>query len=375
MTFNPVLHGLRGLAAMAVLLFHWKGSYPHAALAYKDVTFLGTNWDLFFWANMGWNGVHWFFVLSGYLLAAKLLQDQTTLSAGAIGRFWQRRILRIYPGVWAQLTLLLPFSYLMGLHAGYDWYQVLGNYLLWSHPMPGGTQFFNGVYWTLPLELSFYLLLPFIVLLHRWLGFWTVLMLATAVTLGWRFGLVWLNETGRAQIPLTVLRTVLPGMLFIFMAGYAITRFPQNMSDRTRYGLLFFGLAAYVFWHLLLVERRGSAPRFEAFMLTWELVLAALIAFIVALLLKPLWGFRWLGSRPLVFLGDISFGIYLWHFPVLRLLRRVVPGNWATEEASWMALGICLVVTLPLAVMSYRLVEKPVQNWLTRRHARKSVAA
>jgi len=374
MTFNPVLHGLRGLAAIAVLLFHWKGSYPNAALAYQKVPFLGTEWDLFFWVNMGWNGVHWFFVLSGYLLAAKLLQEQTTINGAVIARFWQRRILRIYPAVWAQLSLLLPFSYLMGIHASYDWYQVLGNYLLWSHPMPGGTQFFNGVYWTLPLELSFYLLLPFIVLLHRWLGFWTVILLGIAITLGWRFGLIWLNDTGRADIPVSMLRTVLPGMLLIFMAGYAITRFPQNMSDRTRYALLALGIAAYVFWHMWLVERRTTALRTDAFMLTWELVLGVLIAFIVALLLKPLWGFRWLGSRPLVFLGDISFGIYLWHFPVLRLLRRVVPGNWGSVEGSWMALGICIVVTLPLAVLSYRLVELPVQNWLGRRSTRQSTA-
>lgn len=375
MAFNPVLHGLRGLAAMAVLLYHWYGSFHHAVLGWESVQFLGTEWDLFFWPKLGWNGVHWFFVLSGYLLAAKLLQDQTDLNRNTVATFWQRRVLRIYPAVWLQLSLLLPFSLMMGISRGYEWPDVLGNYLLWSEPFPGGVNFFNGVYWTLPLELSFYLLLPFLVLLQRRLGFWTVMALSVVITLGWRFGIVWLNESGQAKIQLVLMRTLLPGMLLIFMAGYAITRFPQDLKDGTRYLLLVGAIAAYVAWHQVMVAVRVELPKSHAFMITWELVLGLIIALIIALLLKPLWGVRWLGARPLVWLGDISFGIYLWHFPVLRLMRRVIPGDWNTVEGSWLALLVCVAVTLPIATLSYRLVEKPVLDWIARRQRAKHMPA
>ena len=78
MNFVPVLHGLRGLAAMAVLLYHWEGSYPGLSLALKSVPFLGTQWDLLFPVRFGWIGVDWFFVLSGFLLAGNLWHSPKT---------------------------------------------------------------------------------------------------------------------------------------------------------------------------------------------------------------------------------------------------------------------------------------------------------
>ncbi|MCU0764073.1 MAG: acyltransferase [Hydrogenophaga sp.] len=375
MTFHPILHGLRGLAAMTVLLYHWASTYPAAARAYSAVPFLGTEWDLFLFIGLGWNGVHWFFVLSGYLLASKLLHDLTTANARTIAAFWQRRFLRIYPAVWAQLTLLLPFTWLIGQAPDYAWRSVLANYLLWSDPLPGGVSFYNGVYWTLPLELSFYLLLPFVVLLQRRIGFWGVIGLALAITLGWRFGLHGLNGLGYTDMHPTHIRILLPGMLMVFMAGYAITQFPQHIGDRLRYTLLAVALLAYVGWHQALVALRTDLPKTHWFLLSWEVVLGLLIACIIALLLKPLAPWRWMGSRPLVWLGDMSFGIYLWHWPVLRLLRKVVPGPWNAVEGSFLALGVCLAITLPLAMLSYRFVEKPALDWIARRQRRASAAA
>ena len=367
MPFNPLLHGMRGLAALTVLLYHWASTYPRAAAAYKEVPFLGTEWNLFLFVWLGWNGVQWFFVLSGYLLASKLLHDLTTANARTIVHFWQRRALRIYPGVWLQLCLLLPFSWWVGLAPDYEWKAVLANFLLWPEPMPGGVAFYTGVYWTLPLELSFYLLLPFIVLLHRRIGFWNVMALALLISLAWRFGIVWLNETGRADIALPRMRGLLPGVILVFMAGYAITRFPQHISDRTRYGLLAVALAVYVVWHQTLMAFSQTLPKTHWFMVSWDLVLGLLIALIIALMLKPLAPWRWMGSRPLVWLGDMSFGIYLWHWPVLRQMRKLVPGHWNTVEGSWLALLLCLAVTLPLAMLSYRFVEKPALDWIARR--------
>lgn len=375
MNFNPILHGLRGLAALTVLLYHWASTYPAAAKTYGAVPFLGTEWNLFLFVNVGWNGVHWFFVLSGYLLASKLLHDLTRFDARTIAHFWQRRVLRIYPAVWVQLTLLLPFSWWVGLAPDYEWQKVLANYLLWTDPLPGGVSFYNGVYWTLPLELSFYLLLPFIVLLHKRIGFWRVMVLAMLITLAWRFGIAWLIDSGQSKLHLHRMRTLLPGMLMVFMAGYAITRFPQHIGDRLRYGLLAAALAAYVFWHQLLMAMQAVLPKTHGFMITWEVVLGLLIALIIALLLKPLAPWRWLGSRPLVWLGDMSFGIYLWHWPVLRQMRKLIPGPWNTVEGSWLALLVCLAITLPLAMLSYRWVEKPALDWIARRQRqRKSLA-
>jgi len=371
MTFYPVLHGLRGLAAMAVLLFHWKGSFPKVALDLQSVSFLGTEWDLFFFINLGWNGVHWFFVLSGFLLASKLMEHPRRPIA--VADFWQRRVARIYPAVWVQLTILLSLNYATGLMPVIDWKLALGNFMLWPEPLPGGVRFYNGVYWTLPLELSFYLVLPFIVMLDRRIGFWPVLLGGLAVMLGWRLGVIAWHDLQQTKFRLGDVRHVLPGMLFIFMAGYALTRFPQQQTDRTRYLLLALAITGYVAWHQWLVAATRSGQNESTLMLlVWEAGLGLWIAAIVGLLLRPLRGFGWLGSRPLTWLGDISYGIYLWHFPVLRLLPRYWPSeNWHTTEGSLLALAICLVITLPLAVMSYHWVERPILEAVARRQQRR----
>ncbi|RLA00462.1 MAG: hypothetical protein DRQ47_09465, partial [Gammaproteobacteria bacterium] len=86
-TFNPALHGLRGVAAMAVVFFHWAQFYP--AIPNKlDFEFLGQNWDFSLWFDMGGFGVALFFVLSGYLLGGQL--SQKALTKESITRFWQR---------------------------------------------------------------------------------------------------------------------------------------------------------------------------------------------------------------------------------------------------------------------------------------------
>lgn len=367
MQFFPALHGMRGLAALAVLLFHWRGSFPTVSMDLKEVPFLGTTWDLFLFIDLGWNGVHWFFVLSGFLLANQLLHS-SQLDGQAIGRFWQRRLVRIYPAVWLQLSLLLPFTLIMGLVASLEFKQVLANYLLWPAAL-GGSPFYNGVYWTLPLELSFYLLLPFIVLLHRRIGFWPVIALAVLITVAWRLNIIWDHEArNAARVPASVLRDLLPGMLAVFMAGYAVTRFPQDLSARTRYAWLAGALAIYVAWHLLVRHALKTGLDQNMWMLLfWEIGLAAIIALIIGLLLQPLRGFGWLAWRPLTWLGDLSYGIYLWHFPVLRLLPRLFPGDWHSTSGSLLALAICIVVTVPLAMASYHWVERPLMDLIARR--------
>lgn len=371
LSFNPVLHGLRGLAAMAVLLYHWRGSYPALAKAWQDLPFLGTTWDPLFLVQFGWIGVHWFFVLSGYLLAANLWR--APLDGPQILRFYQRRALRIYPGLWAQLLILIPFVYLSGLVASFQWQQVLGNALLWFVPMPLGTAIYNGVYWTLPLELSFYLALPWMILFYRWAGIWPLLLGSLVITLTWRFGIVWLHHgDGSFHPSLLFIRNVLPGFLFVFATGFAINHFAWRATERTRRrGLLVLGLL-YLGFHYVLLGKKGVALQDDSLLLLSDLLLGLLIAGMIALLLQPLRGFDWLASRPLVWLGEVSFGIYLWHFPVQRLLPKLFPGIWSTPGGSALALLVCLLITLPLAAASYRWIEKPVLDWLSRIQYRRS---
>lgn len=357
--FIPVLHGLRGLAALAVLLFHWEGSFPGLSDALKEVPFAGTTWDLLWPVRFGWIGVNWFFVLSGFLLAGNLWN--TTMTAPVVAQFWQRRLLRIYPAVWLQLGVLLLFLQAVGLLRNFDPGQAIGNALLWLFPLPGGVVPYNGVYWTLPLELSFYLALPLLLVLLRRTGLVTFLLAALAISLTWRLGIAWLHHAGSPHaISLMFIRNVLPGMLFVFAIGMAINPLRQRLQPRWPSGWLLALFALQLALMHAFSDFSGVALQDHPFLLVFDLVLSVVIAATIALLLQPPGWLAWLSSKPLVWLGEVSYGVYLWHFPVQRLLPRLWPDPWlGTPEGSLAALGISLALTLPLAAASYHWIEQP----------------
>ena len=99
----------------------------------------------------------------------------------------------------------------------------------------------------------------------------------------------------------------------------------------------------------------------------WRTALSVAIASLVILFLQPLPGFLWLGSRPLVWLGELSYGIYLWHLVVQSTLHRLLPDMFVTAIGSFVALLICLAITLALAMMSYYWLERPILDRFARR--------
>jgi len=104
-SFSPSLHGLRAIAALSVVLFHWYQIFPafsdHLATPFPDASVLSP--ATYF--GFGWLGVPLFFVLSGYLLGGQVIHR--SLSVIFLRTFWARRLLRIYPAVWFHLGVLV----------------------------------------------------------------------------------------------------------------------------------------------------------------------------------------------------------------------------------------------------------------------------
>ena len=110
------------------------------------------------------------------------------ITAGYLRHFWTRRFLRIYPAVWAELLVLLLLARsIPGLIDAASYNTLHLQFLLWLNLPPFMAAPLNLVWWTLPVELAFYLFLP---LLGWCAGFvnWRVLLLSSlSITLAWRF--------------------------------------------------------------------------------------------------------------------------------------------------------------------------------------------
>jgi peptidoglycan/LPS O-acetylase OafA/YrhL len=359
----PALNGLRALAATAVVATHsafWSGSYTADtagyALARLDV------------------GVAVFFALSGFLLSQPLFRAAAAGHPGPrTGAFLWRRALRILPAYWvcvAVAILFLPGNREMG--AG-DWFRFVTLTQIYSRNWHA-----DGLdhAWSLCTEVSFYVLLPLIVagLLRLSGGRWrpglilVVLCLASVLSFGW---FAWAASDPFLLGSLTLW---LPAYVSWFGAGMAIAVLSVASPEWTPVRLAHelgdtpwtcWGGAAALFW-VASGPFTGSVDVASPLTAGEGITKHVLYTGIAALAVWPLvfgdqtagWGRRVLASRPMNWLGERSYGLFLFHLPLLMImwdlftypLAVVLPGTWT--------------VAVVVAALVYRVVERPLmQRW------------
>jgi peptidoglycan/LPS O-acetylase OafA/YrhL len=349
------LTGLRALAAGWVVAYHlWLiAAKPAIALP-------GLHVDLTPLAAMGWLGVDVFFVLSGFVLTWQVLHDRRDAAPFARGRFLRdagafvrRRVLRVYPAYFATLTVLLPLGW-HGLTAPADDLRDVALHLVMAHnAVPAYASTINGVYWSMPFEWQFYLVFPLLVL--PLLARRTAWLLAGGVAVAALAKLVSATIGPGAEI------AQLPWRIDEFVVGMAAAVFAVRggLSPRVRTALAWLGLASLIAGAYAIAARDpiwwqpGALPFVRA---AW--IDATVATLVVGLTAAGEPVSRFFARAPMVWLGTISYSIYLWHLPTLLLVRAHLQQSFATLSlASTLAWGLC--AALAVSALSYYAVEAP----------------
>jgi peptidoglycan/LPS O-acetylase OafA/YrhL len=323
MPYNPAFDGLRAVAILAVVSFHCRAP----------------------WGDGGYLGVDLFFVLSGYLITSLLLTEHRH-GGIAIGAFYVRRALRLYPTL-----LLLVLSY--ALLAPTLWptdNRWLITALTTSYVMDYALVFAKvssvlGHTWSLGIEEKFYLLwpllLPKIVAARRpvaWLA--GAFLLVTA----WRYFVAF--QWGWAQAYFCF-DTHMTGVLLGAIGALASLKVPRY-TVTIACCVLVVAIATPL---IHTTARSVSVAGVTIGITVGELASVALVCYMARHSDN-----RVLAAPVLVYIGKLSYGIYLWHFPLVILLRDLYLQPW------WVTLVATLVFSLTLAALCLHFVDRPLRR-------------
>lgn len=349
----PHVDVLRGLAALLVIWYHvielgqWHSFPIHGA---------------YLLPRAGWIGVDLFFVISGFVIGKSALEAQARDPQSWRSRFWDRRVRRIFPLYFATLLVYL-FMTQPGI-LQYGWaslWHVASHVTMLHHFLPETSGSINGPNWSVALEVQFYLLMLWAT---PWLARSSLLRIGLiwiGIALAWRYATTLVFAPGASDVTAQrVYATQLPGVLDQFVLGILLAKLAvsghltftwKRMAVALTVTVVCLAAAWIVFWP------RSNYWYLMPMIVFWRLLLNVGFAGLLAVfLMLPGSGRGW-ALRPWTYLGEISYGMYLWHTPIL--LAMLAHTQWRGASL----LKATLIGTVIMAAMSWHFFEK---MWLDK---------
>ncbi|MGJ8694887.1 MAG: acyltransferase family protein [Verrucomicrobiaceae bacterium] len=333
--YRPDIDGLRALAVIPVLFFHAGLGFPG-----------------------GYVGVDIFFVISGYLITSLIIREMIK-GEFTLRNFWERRVRRIFPPavfvtivtVIAGAWILLPEAYAAIGKAAIAQVTMVANFYFWQQDgyFAGPSDLEPLLHmWSLAVEEQFYFLFPFllIALVKRGerttrLVLWTIFI----VSLVWSFyGVEHFKKATFYLLPARAWELLIGSLL-------AILPLPKLGSVTSRTAAAFIGLALIIYS----IATYSLATPFPGLAAIPPCLGAALL--IYAHETGPTAIGRLLSLSPIVFIGKISFSLYLWHWPLL-VYGRHLSIHEMSLEVRW---GI-VIASFILAILSWLFIETPFRK-------------
>ena len=347
---------MRGIAVLLVLCFHFKLGPFHG----------------------GFVGVTVFFTLSGYLICSRTLTEIGRSGRFGVLDFFERRVRRLAPAAILCILAVVIFANLIGTreqHASVpgDALAALANVANWRFLVHGTsyTDLFAAPsplnhFWSLAIEEQFYLVFPLVV--------WLVLKLpvrfrAATVAVIVSLALEWSVHASSSADNFNRfyygtdarMAEILVGVILALALGYWRISVPRPAGGQ-RFGITVLAAAALVFivGGAMLYRNGGSAYQHGG---AFFIALAT-----AALIIGGLEGSNGIAAlcsiRPLIWVGKVSYGAYLYHWPIFALSGK----HWGPLHGTWLGLAQ-LTLSLGLAGLSFRYLEQPIQRrrWLPDR--------
>ncbi len=364
---NPALDGLRAVAALLVLLFHAWSIVPN----YIQPGQSPSAYPLWYAKT----GVNLFFVLSGFLLFLPYAQWLLGIREQPdIRLFYKRRALRVVPAYWASLIII---GILLHPAAPGD---LLIHFAFLSNTNWDSVFSINGVYWTMAIEVQFYVTLPLIALgmyaLARRIGLLQAIVAALLGLFALSVASTYLTHIGGLDLltmpvvsSFLVQYAAMPYWLGVFACGiacsliytYATKIYPKRAAA---------DLPVAKLW----TQRSGNYALLAGVVL---LILLSMVPFLrdiwmqqalfglgyAGILFGVLFGspsLRWPLANPVMrFVGLISYSFYIWHHAALIVVGPKLHGALAGQYHTIVLFVIGLAITIPIAYLSYQVFERP----------------
>lgn len=375
----PCLDGLRTIAVMSAILQHVALTTGAITASYRDLV---SHYEI---------GPVLFFMISGFLLyRAFAAASVAGRPPQRLGKFLRRRVLRVFPGYWLAIVVVVGVHYARGnpgfgeitlsggwVSAGWDVVRMATLTQIYS-----ASTFFHGMTqaWTLATEIGFYLFLPLYAFVLRRLTVdrspdERLRVELAAVAVLYVFGVAWRAWIYYGWGLPDVAEFWLPGFLDVFGLGMGLAAISVWASQRdalpswldrvarhAELGVLI-AVAAYLLMALGLHLPVGTTTPTPAKALTRN-ALNGITAFF--LLLPAVFGpqhrglFRRLMQwRPIAYMGLVSFGVYLYHEAWMNQARQWIGYPGPSNGYFVSTLTICVSLALLTAAISYRVVERP----------------
>jgi peptidoglycan/LPS O-acetylase OafA/YrhL len=335
--------------------------------------------------QVGWIGVQFFFVLSGFLITSILLDMKKSLPPREyFFKFYGRRFLRIFPLYYFSLLLMSGLAVWLtsaSYHVNYmklffdqARYAVLYVYDFFFATNIVKNHYFLDHFWSLSVEEQFYIFWPLLILLIPEKALKKLAISFIVLGPVFRLLLLLIHQSGEFRFlagPVEWFVYPLPfSHIDAFAFGAYISRYPLPKAKKQFFLLL--GILPVIGYatQYLATGNIGEISAFgfpiflgNGYQFVWGYsLLNYFFAVTICAVAREGMFLRFLDSKPMQYLGKISYGLYVYHFPVIWFAATVRDLGFSASVTRALTALITFVVTLLLATASYYLIEKPVLN-------------